>query len=417
MGDIIAEDVMWDLVEIIDNGTALFRRTETPLFDPYGDGWWLQNYNRRRVARSREIFLDDGLHSDQISSLLLDRRMRGRLRARQRLERLAANALAIRSSVQRWWRGRYHGKATSESYSPITVTSIKNPFIKDLKSSIESNLVALKSSTDLVSSSILADELAAKITQLEHFYSDELVSIGGYDHCRDYGNWTRQFFGKVLPYPHYFLSTSVDHTSPLGKKFLNAMLTFIVEYEQGLIRQIYSERVPGAVVEFGIFEGYMLGKLIEECEQIGFNPDIYGFDSFEGLSEPSSENDYENWSKGQYACGYEQVAENLRLSERPNLRLVKGFFENSLHTPEANSLHEVAYARIDCDIYSPTVDCLNFLSSRLAHGSILVFDDWVYNIHKGETKAFYEWLPSVPHLQFEFLAHWNCRFYMRVTKA
>jgi hypothetical protein len=294
---------------------------------------------------------------------------------------------------------------------------MKESLVKDLKSSINSILLSLKGSTDLVSVDSLVDELAVRITQLDQFYSDEFLSIGGYDHCRDYGNWARHLFGKVLPYPLYPLSTSLDHTSPLGEKFLNTMIAFIVEYEQALIRRIHSERVPGAVVEFGIFEGFMLGKLIEECERIGFDADIYGFDSFEGLSEPSSDSDYETWAKGQYACGYEQVSKNLRLSERPKLRLVKGFFDNSLHTIEAKSLQEVAYARIDCDLYSPTVDCLNFLSSRMAHGSILIFDDWVYNIHKGETKAFYEWLPSVPHLKFEFLAHWNWRFYMRVTKA
>jgi len=43
MGDILAEDDMWDLFEIIDNGTAPFRRTEAPLFDPHGDGWWLES--------------------------------------------------------------------------------------------------------------------------------------------------------------------------------------------------------------------------------------------------------------------------------------------------------------------------------------------------------------------------------------
>ena len=35
----------------------------------------------------------------------------------------------------------------------------------------------------------------------------------------------------------------------------------------------------------------MLGQLIEECERIGYDPDVFGFDSFEGLSEPSSTDD------------------------------------------------------------------------------------------------------------------------------
>jgi len=36
------------LVEVVQEKTAFFRRTDKPLFDPYGDGWWLQNYNKNR---------------------------------------------------------------------------------------------------------------------------------------------------------------------------------------------------------------------------------------------------------------------------------------------------------------------------------------------------------------------------------
>jgi hypothetical protein len=48
MADIIAEDAMWDLVAVIST-TAVFRRTEAPTFDPFGDGWWIQPFNQRRV--------------------------------------------------------------------------------------------------------------------------------------------------------------------------------------------------------------------------------------------------------------------------------------------------------------------------------------------------------------------------------
>lgn len=37
---------MWRLLRTVDN-MAFFERTDAPLFDPYGDGWWLQGYNRR----------------------------------------------------------------------------------------------------------------------------------------------------------------------------------------------------------------------------------------------------------------------------------------------------------------------------------------------------------------------------------
>ena len=36
--------------------TAFFRRTSAPLFDQYGDGWWLQNYNKKRFPKLNAIY-------------------------------------------------------------------------------------------------------------------------------------------------------------------------------------------------------------------------------------------------------------------------------------------------------------------------------------------------------------------------
>jgi hypothetical protein len=43
-------DDMFELVEVIER-TAFFRRTTAPVFDPLGDRWWLQQYNRRLLLR------------------------------------------------------------------------------------------------------------------------------------------------------------------------------------------------------------------------------------------------------------------------------------------------------------------------------------------------------------------------------
>ena len=59
LADFISEDRMFETVEFI-GATAVFRRTDAPVFDPMGDGWWLQDYNRRRADFAREIFLRDG---------------------------------------------------------------------------------------------------------------------------------------------------------------------------------------------------------------------------------------------------------------------------------------------------------------------------------------------------------------------
>jgi hypothetical protein len=41
----LARDDMWRLDEVVGN-TAFFSRTDAPTFDPLGDGWWLQGYNK-----------------------------------------------------------------------------------------------------------------------------------------------------------------------------------------------------------------------------------------------------------------------------------------------------------------------------------------------------------------------------------
>jgi hypothetical protein len=78
-------------------------------------------------------------------------------------------------------------------------------------------------------------------------------------------------------------------------------------------------------------------------------------------------------------------------------------------------LLHIPYVRIDCDIYLPALDCLNYLGSRLADGAILVFDDWPRLRGYGEQRACEEWLPTVPHLEFEFLFYGAIgHFYTRV---
>jgi hypothetical protein len=109
------------------------------------------------------------------------------------------------------------------------------------------------------------------------------------------------------------------------------------------------------------------------------------------------------------------VQKNVQALARPRIRLVKGFFEKSLRGADALLAEKFCYVRIDCDIYQPALDCLQYLGPRLADGAILVFDDWPHLRGFGEQKAFEEWLPEVPNLKFEFLFYGVIgHFYMRV---
>lgn len=73
LADFLVEDDMFEICDILQT-TGIFRRTDSPVFDPYGDGWWEQKYNRRRVSEKRDIFLNDRAPLvDEITARYLDR--------------------------------------------------------------------------------------------------------------------------------------------------------------------------------------------------------------------------------------------------------------------------------------------------------------------------------------------------------
>jgi hypothetical protein len=232
-----------------------------------------------------------------------------------------------------------------------------------------------------------------------------------------YDDWCLQTFGQRIPVPGVRIAASWAEDSAWGLRAYNALAQLECEYAQELLLGIATKNIPGDIVEFGIYQGWWINFLWQASETVGLRRRIYGFDSFEGLSEPHPKHDQAFWKKGQYACGLEQVSKNVRLSERPRLKLVKGFFEKSLLSPEALLAEQFCYARIDCDIYQPALECLRYLGPRLADGAIVVFDDWPHTRGFGEQRALEEWLPTVPELQFEFLFYGAIgHFYTRVHR-
>ena len=61
MYDVLCEDAMWKHIGNV-RCTAFFQRTPAPLFNPLADGWWLQNFNKKRFENPESLiaFLGDG---------------------------------------------------------------------------------------------------------------------------------------------------------------------------------------------------------------------------------------------------------------------------------------------------------------------------------------------------------------------
>jgi hypothetical protein len=54
MYDILKQDAMWEHLEDV-LCTAFFKRTDAPLFDPCGDNWWQQGYNKKHFKERESL--------------------------------------------------------------------------------------------------------------------------------------------------------------------------------------------------------------------------------------------------------------------------------------------------------------------------------------------------------------------------
>ncbi len=121
--------------------------------------------------------------------------------------------------------------------------------------------------------------------------------------------------------------------------------------------------VEGLVMEFGVFRGESLRFIAKRVSQ-----EVHGFDSFEGLPE--------DWTYFQKQGRFSLDGKIPQFAET-NIRIYKGWFENTLpgflaaHTGSARLIH------IDCDIYSSTRTVLSLLAPRIVKGTVLVFDEYL----------------------------------------
>jgi hypothetical protein len=158
-----------------------------------------------------------------------------------------------------------------------------------------------------------------------------------------------------------------------------------------VMRQIGPD--DGLFLEFGVYKGNSINRLA------GLKPGavFHGFDSFVGLPE--------TWTlgakKGEFDVGGKLPA------VRKNVRLVKGFFDETLAPFLAtNQNATIRFMHVDCDLYSSTKTTLSQTRRLLAPGSIIVFDEFInYQDWKnGEFKAFMEFVTEAD-VKFEYLAY------------
>ena len=176
------------------------------------------------------------------------------------------------------------------------------------------------------------------------------------------------------------------------------LIEFINEYSMTpLIRRwtlikslhyINKKKVIGDIVECGIWRGgnLFLAKKIQDKYYKEIKRKLYGFDTFEGMSEPSNhdgirinkiyqnfKNNNEPWAKASLD-DVKNFSKKL-FSDIDEFNFIKGKVEDTLKDKK-NLPDKISLLRLDTDLYESTKIELNILYPLLVEKGILIIDDY-----------------------------------------
>jgi hypothetical protein len=147
----------------------------------------------------------------------------------------------------------------------------------------------------------------------------------------------------------------------------------------------------GLLVEFGVWTGTSITFLASLTEQT-----IYGLDSFEGLRE-----DWQGWENPKGTFNLQGALPVVP----PNVRLIKGWFDETLPSFLREHPEPFSFVHIDCDTYEATAVILKMAGDRFRQGTVVVFDEYFgyRGWRMGEFKAWQEFV-AARALNYEYLA-------------
>jgi O-methyltransferase len=190
-----------------------------------------------------------------------------------------------------------------------------------------------------------------------------------------------------------------EHNRPIVERCLPETMTGHLRLEATVeaVRYCVARDVPGAFVECGVWRGGSLLAMALTLLELGVDDrEIYGFDTFEGMTEPTehdvardgSSDALAEWREaeargerpwsglfGADKFDVESVRATVTESGYPaeRIHLVEGEVEQTLpdEAPE-----QIALLRLDTDWYRSTRHELHHLYPRLADGGVLIVDDY-----------------------------------------
>jgi len=150
-----------------------------------------------------------------------------------------------------------------------------------------------------------------------------------------------------------------------------------LENVQQCVEDVLQRAVPGDLIETGVWRGGMtiFMRALLKAHSIT-DRTVWVADSFQGLPAPSVPQDQGDLSQASFLkISQERVQENFKkfdlLDEQ--VQFIPGWFSDTLPTAPPQQL---AILRIDCDLYSSTMDVLTNLYDRVSPGGYVIVDDY-----------------------------------------
>jgi len=183
------------------------------------------------------------------------------------------------------------------------------------------------------------------------------------------------------------------------------------------VKYIEKHKIPGDIVECGVWRGGSIMAILKTLISLkSFDRNIYLYDTFEGMSEPSlndlsfkGESALKFYSENEEYCfsSLDEVKRNVQSLGYPvdKIHYIKGKVENTI--PGIVIAKEIALLRLDTDWYESTLHELNHLFPRLSLGGAIIIDD--YGHWQGCKKAVDEYLSANKVQLFLSRIDYTCR--------
>ena len=165
------------------------------------------------------------------------------------------------------------------------------------------------------------------------------------------------------------------------------------ERKRHLYKCIPCATLPGHVMEFGVYQGKTMFTIANHFR----DQTCWGFDSFVGLPEAWYTT---NPDVPSHPAGHFDLSQSDLPIYRHNVKLVKGWFNESIPPWLVQHPGDIRFLHVDCDLYSSTKTVLDLLNDRIKPGTVIVFDEMYpwggpgdYTLwEQGEYRALKEWL-------------------------